>query len=349
MNHIIDLEKYYLINWKTTLNFNNLKLKQFLKLIENNERFIFIEDTNQNIKAFIFKNKDKKLILFLPLYSADTKKVVNRDMFIKEVKDKLNKEIDLVKFINTQKDLKMKIFISLEDIYNGLKERNVLNKQLYMSDSIHLLSGPNLDIFKHYIYNSQEQTHLPLLKKKNLFKRSYHLSTFYSYYYCYTETPINKIIVSGKIISQYPERISIIKLNHKNIEILKYSFHFRFNNTCDEYIKQLSKYICAFVSFASNHKFGILHKIYEVLSAGCLLLCPENHEDILKEIGLIANVNYMLINLNDNPNKTINFICNQNNKEVINTIRKEGFELATNKFNAENKYTEFLNLIKKIL
>jgi hypothetical protein len=55
----------------------------------------------------------------------------------------------------------------------------------------------------------------------------------------------------------------------------------------------------------------------------------------------------MCINLNQDPDKTINFICNEKNRNVINNIRKKGHELAKNIFTPENKYKEFLNIIEQ--
>ena len=350
MENIEDINKYYLINWNTTFSFDNKKVSGLINEIKNDKRFIFIEDNIENIKIFITKNRHKKYILIFPIYTAEKKKELNNKLFLKSRINFVNFQFNLVKFINQQNNLKIKIIISLADIYNGLKERTKQNRELYSSDFIYILSGPNLDTFKDYIYNFNEQNNLSLLKKNNLLKRTFHFSSLYSYCYFYNKIPINKIILSGKLLEQYPERIKFNNLKNKNIEILKYDLSYRVKNKCDEYVKLLSNYICAFVSFATKPRFkwGIIHKIYEVLSAGCLLLCPINHEKSLKEIGLINNENYMLIDFNNNPNEKINFICDKTNKKLIDNIRKKGFELAKNKLNAKNKFEELLNVIKKI-
>ena len=346
----IDVNKYYLVNWNKYLNMNNKKLKDFYNYLKDDNKFIFVDDTNENIKSFIWKNKNEKLILIFPIYSSDKKKSSDIKDFLNFLNKKIREEIELLKFINTIDNLKIKILWSLEDIYNGIKERNILNKHLYSSNFINLLGGPHKFIFENYILNSSEQQDIKIENRNQLIKRYNYFSSFYSYYNIYNNNPENNIILSGKINSQYPERLKLLNLKNQNVVLLKYDFNYRFKNKTDEYVKLLSKFLCGFVSGATNpiYKFGIVHKIYEVLSAGCLLLCPESHENLLTKIGLVKNVNYMCINFVNNPNKTINFICNEKNREFINNIRKKGHELAKNVFNAENKYKEFLNIIENI-
>lgn len=348
MNQIIEINKYYLINWEVYLNNENKKIKDFLKYLREDNKFIFINDTIENIKLFIEKNKSKKYILIFPIYSMDKKQVSSLNKFFSFLKNKIKNETEIVKYINTIEKLEIKILWSLEDIYNGLEERTILNRYLYDCNHINLLGGPQNFIFKDYIFTSGEQNNLNLQNKKNLLNRYTNFQSFYCYHNIYNKNPNNKIILSGKINKAYPERQKLLTLRNSNVASLQYNYNIRFKNKYNEYVDFLSKFICGFVSGATvpRYRYGIVHKIYEVLSAGCLLLCPISHEELLKNIGLIKNVNYLCINLNQEPDKTINFICNEKNRNVINNIRKKGHELAKNVFTPENKYKEFLNIIE---
>jgi len=75
---------------------------------------------------------------------------------------------------------------------------------------------------------------------------------------------------------------------------------------------------------------GILGKFYEISGSGLLLLCDNKGlKDELEKQGFKNMINYIHIDEN-NFDEIINFIFNDDNKEIIKNIRKNGFELVNN-------------------
>lgn len=366
MNNIIDLNKYYLINWEKWINFDNLKLKDFLILLKQNDNFVFINDTKEHIIDFFKRNHNKSYILIFPIYFSDYT-VKNFLEFRKKNFNFLNELIFILRFLNNFNITRNKIIFSTRDYWNPCIEKDkqnklnyirfYFNKELYNCKNHYIFTPCNKKDFNNYILNSTDYSHISKLQKDKIIKKSFEFQTFYSYYFMkLIEPTINKIVISGNLNKALYEERNILLKYKKNIEKLEYNINHRLNNKTNNYIKKCSLYKSCFYSTCFNKKnliipeYTICHKLYEILSSGSLLLASSKNENALNNVGLYHLENCIIINCyNENDiNKKINFICNDKNNEIINKIRKNGFELAKNNFTYKEKYNEFLNIINKI-
>jgi hypothetical protein len=84
----------------------------------------------------------------------------------------------------------------------------------------------------------------------------------------------------------------------------------------------------------------ILLKTYEILGSGALLLSPLNQKHELEKIGLVEYVNCMFIDMTDDNKiqEKIDFILDENNRILINNIRKNGQDYGRNNLSSKKKY-----------
>ena len=169
----------------------------------------------------------------------------------------------------------------------------------------------------------------------------------------FREDPENKIAISGNIKAEaYPERSYMASLDRSQVEVLSFNQH---ENT--SYSKRLNNYLCCFASapyvFCQAAKKRecadfLVQKVFEILAVGSLLLCPKSLESRLNEVGLFDRVNCFLIDLSDKKDlerhPEIDYILDERNRETINKIRRNGFQLSE-KLSSANKFAE----IKEIL
>jgi hypothetical protein len=165
--------------------------------------------------------------------------------------------------------------------------------------------------------------------------------------------PINKILVSGAISDCcYPERSKLMNFN--NVCMKERSNDAWTNEKA--YSEYLNKYICCFSS--SNYLYNmttgnyersgiILLKTYEILGSGALLLSPLTEKDRLATIGLIEDVHCMFVDMSDDVKiqEKIDFILDEKNRELIDTIRKNGQNHGRNNLNSRAKYRILKRLI----
>ena len=155
--------------------------------------------------------------------------------------------------------------------------------------------------------------------------------------------PNNLICVSGETnMYHYPERSVLIGLN--NVQRMKYNIN---NN----YVKNLSQYICAFyssvyVQSTEGYKINthaILLKLYEILASGSLLLCSSTEKKYIKQLGLIHKKNCWIADI-ETIQTDINYITNLKNKNEIDKIRWKGKQLSY-QHTSEIKYNILMNRI----
>jgi hypothetical protein len=168
----------------------------------------------------------------------------------------------------------------------------------------------------------------------------------------YNNVPIKKILITGNTLSRnYPERNLMCHLDNHNIEIYDYN-----NNDIKtdniNFSKKLNEYLCCFTSSVHvvNIKLRkiqnthiILLKNYEILASGSLLLVPDYEEPYLKKIGLIKGEHYLTLNFNynnDDMNKQINNLLNEDNIQNINKIRYNGYKYAINNLTNKQRFNE---------
>ena len=358
MENIKDINKVYLINWNKYLDFNNIKIKDLISKIQNDDIFIFIDDTDINIINFLKVNSQKKYILVYPIYVAELKHNHNDKKSFLEIIDKyLDEQTTIIKEILPITNFNIRLIFSTMDYFNGYRKRNITNRLIYNPVN-HYLIVPMIDKedFIQYILHNKEASYIK--NKKNVISKAYPLSTHYSYYHCYNSNPKHNIIaLSGKTEAKfYPER-NILNNHSKGIlknklNCIPYNWNFRYNKNFTEYIDVLSNYICCFTSGHARtfRKSTILHKFIEILSSGSLLLTSDRDSSMLKKLGFQDNINCMFVNVN-NPSeliKKIDFILDLKNRHIINQIRKKGYQHAIEVFSSEKKFEEFSQLIENI-
>lgn len=165
-------------------------------------------------------------------------------------------------------------------------------------------------------------------------------------FYCYhimpfNKKPIKKICFWGKIDPTYQERVKLRRLKFNNVDIIPYKT-FNGNNDYKRYLSRLNKYICCIVTGVNVFRnSAILMKYFEVLSTGALLIASKKDIVMMNKIGLVHAKNCFICNFDDNKNirQSINYIINPKNKNLIDRIRKKGYELGK-KLSATNKYNE---------
>jgi hypothetical protein len=174
--------------------------------------------------------------------------------------------------------------------------------------------------------------------------------------------PINKILVSGAInyfdyngvecFNGYPERTKLINFNN----VCRKEIGNNIWSDESAYSQYLNQYICCFST--SNYPYNmttnkseysslILLKTYEILGSGALLLSPLNQKEQLAKIGLIENVNCMFVDMSDDNKiqEKIDFILNEQNRKIIDNIRKNGQNHGRNYLSSKKKYEILKELI----
>lgn len=161
----------------------------------------------------------------------------------------------------------------------------------------------------------------------------------------FNEQPIKKILVSGALNpTYYPLRI-IAKNQTKNmVDLLNHPGYGKITHKIieDDFIIHLNKYLCCFCDGSILNV--VLKKVYEILYSGSLLLSELSIKNELEEYGIIENVHCILCNKN-NMEAKMKYILDENNREIINNIRQNGFKLASENFLLEYHYN---NLYKKL-
>lgn len=228
---------------------------------------------------------------------------------------------------------------SLKPIVNELI--NIGIKIILISDDIHhsiRLAKSRIDVYKKSYINFNtygyqlNRWNLPNVNNNYFFPHSaYRISDF-------NENPKNKILVSGVVTDIYPDRKYVSNIKHNSIEILDK----KRGIFGDAFYKYLNSYICCFVDTPRDYIVG---KVFEICSTGSLLLCmnPTLQNEFL-QLGFIDNVNYISC-CRDNLMEKIDFITNPSNKQIIDDIRKAGYELIKQKHNMDYRIETFIQIL----
>ena len=147
----------------------------------------------------------------------------------------------------------------------------------------------------------------------------------------------------------YPLRCYAIKQYRNYIDILNHPGYVTDINRKpahkiigEDFILHLNKYLCC---FCDGSKFNIvLKKVYEILYSGALLLSDLNIKNELEKYGIIENIHCILCN-KENMEEKMKYILDENNNEIIENIRQNGFKLASENFLLESHYN---NLSKNL-
>lgn len=152
----------------------------------------------------------------------------------------------------------------------------------------------------------------------------------------------SKILLSGSITnSYYPMRKYVSELKHPSIDRLPRGA----NITGENYINYLSEYLCCFTCCLTKDTPYIINKFFEIPASGSLLLAYDEWvKDGLKEIGFIDGENYISCN-KDNILEKIEWICDAQNRNEVDRIRKNGNELVIANHTDESRYKFILSII----
>lgn len=163
----------------------------------------------------------------------------------------------------------------------------------------------------------------------------------------FNNTPIEKIFVSGAVSHLYPLRQYIFK-KQEYIDTLDHPSYKHYKHTIinEVYYKKLSEYLCCFTD-ASIYNY-ILLKVFEICSAGSLLLCDESIQDELYCLGFENNINYMTCN-KENIESKVKWILDKNNRKTVDEIRLKGMNLVRSNHSTNDRCEAFNALINSKL
>jgi hypothetical protein len=282
------------------------------------------------IKEYDYKTIDIKL-----LYDSKC-----NDIFLKEYNRYPDNIIVLKGGSSIQKfktDRSIKLTMIIDDIHHGGTLRQCRSKSL---KRIHNVFCTYAYFFNHYYVK----------RNYNLYWLP-HSARFTSI--SFNNKPINKIFVSGRLNHEiYPNRKKILSLNNKDVKYFRPNVGYRYKEEDnmnkkifgEKYITKLSEYLCCFTCDANPKRPYIVAKHFEILSSGSLLLaCNPHTKEYFKSLGFNDMEHYISCTP-DNMKKKIAFILNNSNRDEINIIRKNGFELVKEKHNYLER-TKFLHNI----
>ena len=330
--------KYYYVTTKPKALCQYFKYTRSIEHFENDDLFEFLKITSKEFIDFLEQIKHTKTPIKILYYVWS----FNEAMKILKLSDSLSPNIKI--FCSGWHDWWRPARGDPFDAPPRKADEYILNafrynriKYVVYSDYKTLGSFLNIDLEKY---------------KENIVSWNY-LPCYENSVVKLNDNPINKILVSGTISAAcYPERYKLSKFD--NVCIKK-----RGNNVwTDEkaYSQYLNKYICCFSS--SNYPLNfttrkyeisnlILLKTYEILGSGSLLLSPLNQKIQLAEIGLIEDVNCMLVDMSDDNKikEKIDFILDEKNRKLIDNIRKKGQKHGINNLSSKRKYEILRKLI----
>lgn len=129
-------------------------------------------------------------------------------------------------------------------------------------------------------------------------------------------------------------------------------------NTSVETVNELYKYTFSFTAGIypifeipenKNSTFSLVGKFFEIMGAGCLLLCNDyGVKNEFNKMGFLNMTHYINVN-NDNFEQIMKFIFDKTNKEKINNIRKNGYELVKSTRLIKNSCDKINKFIEKKL
>ena len=159
----------------------------------------------------------------------------------------------------------------------------------------------------------------------------------------YNKNPENAIFLSGAVSDHYPLRQQMMDLfNNEASRIVYhrhpgYHCHYDYENNTNigrGYAKTINKYRGAFTD-SSKYKY-VVAKYFEILATGSLLVADSTVSNALKEIGLIEEVHYVPVSIEDLKDK-IEYVLDENNHESLDEIRKKGQEQVWEKHKTSDR------------
>ena len=329
-----------------------------------------INTDNDKIKKFsdkILRGDNKNILYTLPYNTFKNNNwyiIYQEDILINKEENKEDKNLyeKIKEVINKEEDIKHIIFFRCNTLirryYEDIKSENKIYKILYLDD----------------LHNSNEIRELRCFKKDIFLQFNLIIST---YAYCidkflrnidkkriywfphsfnetfrveYNENPENKILLSGAINETYFMRKRLYELRDKYpIEHLQHPRYGRsklHNIIGKKYIEYINKYRYAFTCCSDENTPYIVQKFFEIPGSGALLIAYDKYiKGELESLGFKDNENYISVD-EDNLEEKIRFVLDENNREMIERIRKNGYNFINNNHTHHiraSKLIEFLN------
>lgn len=153
-----------------------------------------------------------------------------------------------------------------------------------------------------------------------------------SYIQDFNLDPVPKILLSGCVNEKtYPMRYRVAGLAGKYpIASLKHCGYGKpKHQICgEEYVKYLGKYLVAFTCCSYERTPYIVSKFFEIPASGALLLAYDGLVKApLAQLGFVDGVHYVAVD-DSNLEDKIKYVLDEGNREEINLIRKQGWELV---------------------
>lgn len=318
-----------------------------LKYQKNREKlFLLFKDLDKENRYYYFNIEELEL-------KDELNQVDSFEDLIKKVNPEISGNINHIFFYPRQ----VKTIDETKKIYKLLIDTNI-NKSIYIDD-IHCLSLTlDLNILEKFNYKFMAYSYL-----KEIFLKNTYLTNIISLpHYLNDEFVYKKekkdiqVSMLGHCTSEtYHIRKKInLKLNDINSKLLNCKI-----NTYSK-VKNIIYYHILKHSYVSIATTGdnpsvyypyIVSKYFEIPGCNCLLLAqvlPEMRDEF-KSYGFIENENYLEFKDIDDLINKCNYIFDPNNKEIIEKIRQNGFDLIKNNHLITNRVKTILNIINKKL
>jgi len=226
----------------------------------------------------------------------------------------------------------------------------------FIIDDIHhgkSLRVPRQEVFKHCKYLFMTYGYL-----SNLYFDQMNGIVFCPHSAAYdiefNNCPIDKVLLTGALNKDlYPNRdtMYILSKNRKYGKMIDYH-KIDYSGYRNEegignataglnYYKLLNKYLCCVCDDINDDRKYLLAKVFEITATGSLLLSfNKNTSHVLKQLGFEDGEHYISC-CKDDIGIKITYVLNVQNRDLINKIRKNGYELT-------RKYHTFRNRSKLI-
>lgn len=244
-----------------------------------------------------------------------------------------------------------------------IEKMNIIKKIIYIDDLINSNEITNLIKIKDNIFNN---FNLIVSTYKYHFKNIYNYVSDDKIYWMphsfneefkikYNNEPKNKLLLTGYIDENiYPIRKKIydLKINNEyEIDILEHP-SYRIKNKHDligkNYITKLNKYRFGFTCCLNKETPYIVQKFFEIPGSGSLLIAYDKFiKNELNKLGFKEDINYISID-ETNYKEKLDFIYNENNYEILEKIRYNGYKLINKNHNHYQRINEFMLYLKSI-
>lgn len=309
----------------------DIKIQTNILAVKNTYKYIIITDwieTYLTQEPFLFaKNLEKLGWIIIKLSALNIKKIVEQKCIVLCI---TYDDFDISKL----KCENIYLIYKIDDLYpfKHIRKTCIDNANLLIGPYKYLFDTPNV-INMYPSINNINSFHIPYSA----------VNEFYSDI-VFNTNPINKVFVSGAINNLYPLRNHLYNSSSINIDKLQHPSYNNYKHDCinKKYYQKLNNYLCCFTDM-SIYKY-ILLKIFEICSVGSLLLVEKVIEKELNNLGMYNNIHYIMCNIDDVDDK-INWICDKNNRIIVDEIRQNGMTLVRNIHNTNQRAITFDNFI----